>query len=195
MVFSPGASSRGAGQHYPVSSPLRPSRGRILDNNGFPGPGATVADVALAAALRSGGIQVGDGFLPPPPAAGAPVAVPDEDSAANFLGSGAAYAADDDIGGNLSIAKLKRSIKMEDWFGVGTGDGADKVYKHSVTTKEFLRFTSGIELVTRPYMKHCYPGGTFMDFLLDPDYEPTLRNCWKILLSWSDGDVASFYRD
>ena len=168
-MFSPAASSRGAGQGYPIGSPLRPRRGRILYDNGNTGPGASVAEIARAAAIPAR-IRVGEGFLPPAGVA----EPPGPDSKANFLGSGAEYNLEKDIGGDLSIAKLKKSVKSADYFGAGVGEGIDKIYKHAVTTKDLLRFAEGIERVVRPAIESNYPGGTFMDFLLDPDYEPVL---------------------
>ena len=121
-MFSPGGIARGAGESLPVGSPLRPSLMHAVPRLRAPVAGAAydfapglddpVARANLdliVAALPA--IIVGAGGVPPPLVAGVPI--PAADSAANFLGSGAAYDILLDIGNKLAVAYLGKAMKKK----------------------------------------------------------------------------------
>ena len=179
-MFSDDAVARGAGVAYPIGSPLRP---RDVPQLVSPPPGTAfafdpafddpviVANVqAVCAALP--GLVVGAGFPPPAIVAGArrgPV-IPGPDSGVNFLGSGAVYDIEKDIGGKVSIIAFAKSIKVRNFFGCNP-DGTLKI---KCGSKDLEMFSRGIAAKSRPSLTRAYPGGTFMDFLLDVDYDPKI---------------------
>ena len=111
-------------------------------------------------------LRIGAGA--PPPAS--LTTVPDVDSEENFLGSGKSYEILDDIGEKLSIATLAKTLKPVDYFGVGP----DGKLKMDVNTHDLVKWFEHVNRIVRPYLTSLYPGGTFVDFLMDPDYEPEI---------------------
>ena len=113
-------------------------------------------------------LVLGAGGTPPIAAADAAVAIPAADSAANFLGSGAGYDMVLDIGDKLAVAYIGKSMKKGDHFGVNS----DGTYKKHCTSKDLQNFAGSIDRKVRPNLPTRYPGGTFIDYLLDLDYDP-----------------------
>ena len=175
---------RSVGSYLPPSSPLRPTRrARAIERPGGAGPYELAADMpadadilAAIAAISGGNVAfvLGEGALPPalppivPGAAQVVPPIPAPDAVANHLGSGAVYAIEKDIGEKLSIAALAKNFKTRNFFGCDD----DGNLKMNCTQKDLEAWLERIMMLVRPYLPVCYPAGSFMDFMLDPYYEP-----------------------
>jgi hypothetical protein len=167
---SPAAARLGAGEIYPAGSGLRTNVDYEMIGDNLLADTVTPEVRVRVRALREDlpDLLIGKGSAPP----GDLEDIPADETAANFLGSGAVYNVKLDIGSSIAIDKLRKSIRSSEYFGASKGD--DSAPNYQCTIADYAAWLQLITASTRASLPCCYYGGNIMDFLADYSYNPAL---------------------
>ena len=176
-MFTPGGARLGAGSGLPKGSYDRPDTAMEVISGGLVSPDARDSvRTNLSAALTA--VQafqpafiVGAGCAPP---AGFIGPFPPYDSARRAFGSGEGYNSWYDVTGDydgLTVSKIVKGFRKSNLLGA---TAVEETPAKLINSADFSNLMRNLLTVVRNKLPLCYYGGTWVDFMADPTFDPVI---------------------